>query len=287
MTDLYAGISINAVSALVAFLACWYFARKWKRPVLLLMLLGGFALLAVYLKFWFDKLWITRLLPYSNVIIVGNFTPVIAAGLAGVASRAMDGLAWRKFVALGPLVGLACWMAWRPVWSIPPKDPARFVRGMWRQNDQASCTPSSAATFLNLHGIKATAPEMATLCLTTKDGTSNLGMYRGLVLKTQGTGWRVKELVPGTFDALRAASEKRPVLMNVGLPYELPDDLDPRYARDWGWRPGTRHTATAIQPLPNGYLFVADPAVGRERWSPDALRVLWHGEAVRLEKAGE
>jgi hypothetical protein len=265
----------------------WQAAKKWNRSVLLLVLLGGFALLAVYLKFWFDMLGVTRLLPFSNAIVVGNFTPMIAAGLAGVGSRAMGGIGWRKFIALGPLVGLACWMAWRPVWSVPPNNPARLVDGVWMQNDQASCTPSAAATFLNLHDVNATASEMADLCLTTKDGTSNLGMYRGLVLKTRGTGWRVKRLEVGTIDALREAAKTSPLMLNVGLPFELPGDIDPRYTRDWGWMPGTRHTVTLIRFVDGDFLDVADPAVGHERWTTEELRVLWHGEAVQLEKASE
>jgi hypothetical protein len=60
------------------------------------------------------------------------------------------------------------------------------------------------------------------------------------------------------------------------------DDADPRYARDWGWTPGTRHNVVFFGYAPNGNPIIGDPAVGREQWSPAALDKLWHGHGLRL-----
>src|SRR5439155_26252660 len=61
----------------------------------------------------------------------------------------------------------------------------RWRRDICLQTSHATSSPAAAATLLRSHGIDTTEEEMARLCLTNPDGTSLLGLYRGLRLKTR------------------------------------------------------------------------------------------------------
>jgi hypothetical protein len=120
---------------------------------------------------------------------------------------------------------------------------------------------------------------MARLCLTSWRGTRTLGVYRGLRLKTRDTPYRVEPFA-GDYEQLLAFATS-PVLITVMLkPEDVPGHE--RYATDWGWIPGTQHTVVVLRRTERGNFIVADPATGVELWPPEALRVLWNGEAFRL-----
>ena len=139
--------------------------------------------------------------------------------------------------------------------------------------------PSAALAIglLAAYGIPATEAEMAHLCLTTRDGTSSRAIYRGLLLKTQGTSRRV-EVFRGDLSALRAL--RGPVLLNMRR--DLKADTDPRYEKKWGWRPGVAHTVVLFRSLRDGRSYVGDPAVGFEFWHQEDVETLWHGQGFRL-----
>lgn len=59
-------------------------------------------------------------------------------------------------------------------------------------------------------------------------------------------------------------------------------NVDPRYAQEWGWIPGLRHAVVLFGKKADGNLDIGDPSVGREAWTVDDLRVLWHGQGLRL-----
>jgi hypothetical protein len=225
-----------------------------------------------------DKLVLARLLPFSNVIVLGDWLPPAVALLAGLAWRRMPGRAWRKAVLVVPLVAVCGLRSYgRLFGDVPPLGQARWKAGMCRQTSQASCSPAAAATLLAARGIDATEAEMATLCLTRDAGTSMLGLYRGLKLKTRGTRWDV-EAFRGNIESLR--SEPGPVILSVRL--DPAPGVDARYQQLWGWAPGVSHTVVFFGFQSDGKTDIGDPAVGREYWREDDVRVLWHGEGLRL-----
>jgi hypothetical protein len=161
----------------------------------------------------------------------------------------------------------------------PPEVQDHRTAGVCRQTTTATCSPAAAATLLSAVRIPATEAEMARLCLTTPSGTSSRGLYRGLKLKTEGTGYHVR-VFQGDLADLRAALNQGPLLLNVKL---VPrPGVDPRFQRDWGWVPGVAHTVVLFGPLGASLFDAGDPAVGREPWDRRALDTLWHGEALQL-----
>ena len=285
-TDLLAGMGIVAAASLVAFLVAWRGSRGWGRSAVLVALLAGVASLVAYLKFVVDAAWVAGALPLSNLVVVGNWTPTIAALLAGVAWHQIGrgsgvGTAARRLLVLGPFVGLSAWLAWSVAFAEPPPTRPMVDGGLWMQSTDATCSAAAAATLLNAHGIAASEGEMARLCLTSPRGTSMWGVYRGLRLKTEGTPWRVEplgRLGGATLADLRSAGS--PVLLSAGI---LPGErADPAYTAVYGWSVGLLHTVVCFGFDDRGRALIADPTTGRERWTADDLRTLWHGQAYRL-----
>ena len=123
---------------------------------------------------------------------------------------------------------------------------------------------------------------MAQLCLTSKRGTRLHGLYRGLRIKTQTTHLRVA--VRSTGLAHLRTNVAIPVILYVKLSQQVPEE-DPRYSRDWGWRVGVPHTVVLFRFAGNDLIDMGDPGVGREFWDTQALKDLWHGLYVALEKS--
>ena len=117
------------------------------------------------------------------------------------------------------------------------------------------------------------------LCLTTTQGTSTHGLYRGLKLKTASTPWDVYLFSGTSIAELRRLSG--PVLISVELRPE--DRIDPRYQNTLGWLPGVPHSVVLLGFTAGGnFVRIADPAIGHELWSIQDLELLWHGEGVTL-----
>ena len=197
------------------------------------------------------------MLPFSSLVILADWLPPAVALLAGLAWRRMPGRTWRKTVLVLPLVGLCGYRSAARVVGEPPPLDERWKAGVCRQTSQASCSAAAAATLLRAHGIDATEAEMARLCLTRGAGTPMHGLYRGLLLKTRDTPWRV-EVFHETIGTLR--SEPGPVILSVRL--NRGANVDPRYERLWGWAPGVKHTVCFFGFRDDGTTDVGDPAVG-------------------------
>jgi hypothetical protein len=120
---------------------------------------------------------------------------------------------------------------------------------------------------------------MALLCLTSRHGTQTLGLYRGLKLKTRGTPWDVYMFTGGTIDDLRGTG---PVLLSVEL---RPEVVTMRELQGGGWMLGVPHSVVLIGFIGHERVAIADPSFGRQIWTLNELRLLWHGEGVRLVRA--
>lgn len=191
MTDLQLSLGIMGTLCLLAWVTGWRLqgggrvrAARW---VTLLMTF----VMGVYLTCLWDAPILVKLLPYSGVIILGNWLPVVASWFAGVCSSTVGIPAWRRVVFSAGLMGLSVYSLMSPLIGESPRCMnVEFERILEFQTTDQTCSAACAASLLRLHGIDATEKELTELCLT-REGTHWMGVYRGLMLKTAGTEWTV------------------------------------------------------------------------------------------------
>lgn len=281
MADLYVGLVVIAFLATATFILFRALASRCSRWVSDCLGLLVVASLFAFIRFAWYQTRLTSFLPYSNLIIVGNWFPIAGAAMAGLASSRVPGSFWRRAGCVCGLLGATSYsLIWPFLGTSPRCADVWSVDGICLQTTPQTCTPASAATLLRLHGISATEQEMAELCLT-REGTTWQGLYRGLKRKTAGTDWEVEILQCGAAELL--ALSDQPLLLTVGLPDD-PASSDPMAAAEWGWKPGVGHSVVALRRSPVGRLVVADPApgIGREEWTKDDVHYLFRGTAMRL-----
>jgi hypothetical protein len=279
MGDLYLALSL----VLVLCAVCWHLGaavggRFSRRATLSISTLaaGAFVLYAVNL---FGQLSLARLLPCASVIVLGNWLPLGAAFFAGLIGRQRAVAVWRRAVLTALLLGGGAYSACYQLWPDPPSAGDQWsLQVLCRQTTEASCSPCAAATLLRLHGIPATEREMIDLCLTDSKGTRDLGLYRGLKLKTRHTPWDI-EPFRGSLADLRKPGNT-PTLLLVRL--EPDADVGSRYHERSGWVPGVGHAVVLLGTTEDGRAIIGDPAVGLEYWSAADLKNLWRGHALRL-----
>jgi hypothetical protein len=278
---LTASFLLLAASGILAW-AGVAFARRVPRRAVQAAAVVLVAFIVLFVWRWSQAAAMARLVPYSGAVVMADFALPATAMLAGIAWSVLPGGRTRRAMVIVPLVALCAFRTFRPLAGATPEPLGdRWSRGVCIQTSTASCSAAAAATLLRAHGIDATESEMAELCLTRDNGTPMLGVYRGLVLKTRGTPWRVEILSGATNAALAYGASGSPALLSVGIPRDT-RGIDPRYQSMWGWMPGVRHTVVAFRLTDDRRVEVGDPAVGREHWSAADLHVLWHGEGLKL-----
>jgi hypothetical protein len=280
MGDLVLGYGVLAGLALALFLATVRFSRGLTPRAC--DLAGGavVALLFLYIRtLWFD-VRLASWLPLSNLIVVGNWLPLLAAVLAGLVWRRCGGLSLRQRLALAQLAAAGGLAAAYPLLGGVPRCGDRWDKlGTCLQTTPYTCSPAAAATLLRRHGIAASEQEMAGLCLT-RHGTSWQGLYRGLKLKTAGTRWDVQVCRVDADQLLRGNAE--PMILSVGL--ERGASADGAFTREFGWVPGVSHSVVLERVTSTGAAVIADPAseMCREQWDRETLEALCRGYAIRL-----
>lgn len=277
MGDIYLGLLILVVFSTVTFGVGRAIGRRVSpRTVNGLSLLTVVVLLAYIACVW-DKTLLVGLLPFSNLIVLGNWFPLEASFLGGLASTQFGMPAWRRGLTVVGLQLAGIWVVLFPLLGVAPQCGNVWSEDICLQTTKQTCSAASAATLLKLHGIDATEQELAELCLTRR-GTNWMGLYRGLKKKTAGTDWDV-EVFTGSADKLRTLNS--PAILSVGLASEA--QADRFYQAELGWRPGMRHSVVLLG-------FVTDlveigeptPDVGRERWTSRDLQELYLGQGMRL-----
>jgi hypothetical protein len=288
LNDLVAGVITLTLLIILCGLAGWRFATRVTARQSGVMAALTVLLMVVILVLLQDSLLLAYLFPYPGVVILGNTVLPMIALLSGTLAgrhRPQGNTRYRQFLIPGLLMILGFVQATRPYWGSPPATHTPYEEdGVILQTSDSSCSAASAATILHHYSIPATEGEMAILCLTRQDGTSMLGVYRGLYQKTRGTPYTVSVLAGGNISDLRRLTAEGPILLSVGLDRFTLQLVDPRYTQNWGWSPGERHAVILFGFLADGTIDVGDPAVGREHWPADALRVLWHGDGIRLKR---
>lgn len=279
MADIYVGFAIVTALSIAAFAGGLRITRSASsvRPELLGMLV--LALMAWYVVHLWHNIRMLQLLPFSNVIVLGNWFPPAAGFLAGLAWRRIEECRNRRSVVIGSLAAASLYSMVHPLLGEQPACGDLWRGNVCIQTSDNSCSAASAATLLRAYGIEATEAEMAQLCLTRR-GTTWAGLYRGLKRKTEGTRWDV-ELFQSNLQELEE-NLSEPVILSVGL--NRNQLADPNYVQDWGMIPGQPHSVVLFRFLASNAAVMGDPAVGRELWSRRDLEYLWHGEGIRLVK---
>lgn len=276
MIDLYAAMTAMVCLAIGLMIATARLARRWQKKWRLLAMLLVLGLMVADLRLWRDSLWPAPIAPLANLIVWANLTPLLGALLIGLAWGTLPGSAGRRCVLIVPMALLCLWSAHGFAFATSPQVSDHWKDGVCRQTTSATCSPAAAATILRLYGLQTKEAEMSRLCLTTIDGTSMRGLYRGLILTTRQKGLVVSPL-SCTIDDL---PRHTPAVLSVGL--QTGAKADPRFTSKWGWAPGVTHSVVLIRVLPDGRYDIGDPSVGRETWDRLAIETLWRGEGIEV-----
>ena len=282
MVDLYLGGLIIALMAAGLFLLTRLGASHlcgWQRNLFAAALVAG---LLYYIGEWWYDVRLVRWLPYSNLIVVGNWLPLAAAMLAAFVWQETTLPIAKKWFMSSLLAGIAGYSLVSPMLGQAPRCENQWDRmGSCLQTTKQTCSPACAATMLKAHGIPATEQEMAELCLT-RGGTSWQGLYRGLKLKTAGTKWDVA--VVQCRSAELSLLGKQPIILSVGL--DRGTAIDSEFTREFGWIPGVNHSVVMHGFTSSKCALISDPtqALCREEWDMNTLDTIWRGYAIRLVK---
>jgi hypothetical protein len=282
MLDIYLGLAVSLTISIVAFSVAYHFGRLASLRLGNLLTTALVLLLVLYIRDLWNNQAVASFLPYSNLIVIGNWLAPTVAILGGLAWHRLPGQFCRKCSLVGSMLAVAGYSLVHPLRGEVPHCNDRWENGVCRQSTNASCSPASAATLLRCYGIPATEQEMAELCLTRKEGTHWQGLYRGLKLKTAGTEWDVEVFSANTILELRNWAEYGPIILTVGLPKG--NGAPSTYEEEWGWIPGVSHSVVLFKFWTVEMASIGDPSVadGKEIWTENDLRILWQGRGVRL-----
>ena len=250
-----------------------------RRPAIVASIAAMFGLSMIY--FTKDRLFWAQWIPVSSMIIWSNVTVVALAIAAGASFRLPHRPRWRQWFSAIALGLLATATLFQPI--LQP-----FLRpitggNQWDghqvciQSEANTCSAAAGATLLRTAGIQVTEAEMVKHCLTDARGTPSSGLWRGLCLATKG-----KDVYPEVANVSIDHLIRRgpfPSALVVGLPRV---GADPIYVKRYGWAPGYRHSVVIYGIKSDGMVDIGDPAVGRETWSQEDLRILYRGEAITL-----
>ncbi|MFI4874925.1 MAG: cysteine peptidase family C39 domain-containing protein [Blastopirellula sp. JB062] len=225
-----------------------------------------------------------RWLPYSSLLVLGNWFPIGAAAMAAVVSNRFQERGPRRALPMGAMFGVGGFAAVYMVLGSAPLCGDHWSRdGICFQTTQKTCSAACAATLLGQYGLPASEQEMAELCFT-RQGTSWKGVYRGLKLKTANTGL---DVTAEKLDFDQLAQLNRPVLMQVGIQQWQALGAAAGNEAEEGWTPGAMHSVICLGVINDNQVLIADPNpnIGIEVWQRESLERLWRGNALYLTPA--
>lgn len=279
MFDLYVGVAIMLTVSAGLFLIGRRIAilgPRWVTNVLAIVTIAGVGAYVYYLR---DNMMMAVMLPYSNLIVLGNWFPVGVGFLGGLAWIRVYGGRIRKGIYTAVLLAVGVFALVQPLLGSPPECKNVWLGEVCMQTSDATCSAACAATLLKTVGIPAEESEMARLSLTRK-GTTWQGLYRGLKLKTQGTEWDVRVFQCSAAELRDLAGGAK--ILAVGLPRH--GNYDPRYEYEYGWIPGQLHSVVLFGFDDRGFVRIGEPTPqsGIEIWRQKDLELLWRGIGLRL-----
>lgn len=280
MTDLILGAVILAALSLGVFYLTMRLGAKLHPRLCDALAAVVLILLGFYVRDVWDNIILARWLPFSNLIVLGNGFPLAMAVLAGVAWNRVPPPTIRRLAIVALLFGSSAYAVYYPFRGQVPECGDNWEDDICRQSTHDTCSAAAAATLLRMHKIEATEQEMAKLCITRK-GTSWLGLYRGMKLKTAGTDWDV-EVFSSDGDELRQ-NKSYPAIVFMRLTAQVAD-RHPEY-ETVGWIVGTSHSSVLMDMDKDGLCLMGDPSVGRELMPLDDFKLLYEKRGIRLVRA--
>jgi hypothetical protein len=273
--DLVIGVAIQAVLTAACFWCGRSLARRCSATSAFLIALGTLAVTLAFAVTLLGRLTLSRLIPWSNAILLANLVPWGGGFMSGLVAGQTTIPLWRRAGVTVMLLTLSWYTLVRDLVSENPS-PGRpnFLDGMCMQTTPASCSPCSAVAVLMEYGIRATEREMMQLCLTRYGGTPELGLYRGIKLKTAGTPWEVRILQTDLEGLLRVGRLPAVLLVNA---------VDGSVSAGPWWQASRPdHAVVLFRWTDNGRAEIGDPSSGRSVWPLERLQRRWKGTGLYL-----
>src|SRR5690348_7885122 len=159
MTDLLIGILIIGLLSAILLVAMLRLSQSLPLRTSNLLAIMIVAMLLANSILVQDKVALTHLLPVSNLVVVGNWSPLLVAALAGLIWRRVPGTSFRRSAVVGALVLVCLVNIYRPILGARPEMNDRWSRGVCLQTSRASCSPAAAATLLRAYHIPTNEQE--------------------------------------------------------------------------------------------------------------------------------
>jgi hypothetical protein len=169
MLDLQLSLAAMIGLCVLSALAGARLQERAARRTVCTLLAAVCGLMAVYLIWIWDRPLLSRVLPFSGVIILGNWLPVIGSFFAGICAQTKK-IVWMRRMALGATMAVLCgYSLVRPLLGDAPSCvPLNEGQLLDFQTTDNTCSAACAAGLLRIHGIPATERELAELCLTRR-----------------------------------------------------------------------------------------------------------------------
>ncbi|OYP37053.1 hypothetical protein [Rhodopirellula sp. MGV] len=292
--DLWVAIAFIAAVSGLAFIAGWKLSLSVyrTRPLLLIECI---LLLLVFAFGLANRLFWASAIPNPAAMCWSNWLPVFLCFAAGLATHVCAlRPSWRGVTALA-MLSLAVAFLLQPVmrpnlYPISIAEEADWDHNVCLQSDGASCGPAAAATLLRHHSMldrakrqlgwegRSSEAMMANLCLTSSQGTSSLGLVRGLRLAIDGSRYNVSVASdnPTTWNASGQLPNLAVVCFRGG---ERNDPVRRLLGTD-----GEAHAVMVLGRTPQGLWKIGDPAVGWRLYTDEYFRRIFTGEAIYLAK---
>ncbi len=280
MLDLWVAVGILLILSTILF----YVGSRFGSSNALPIISTGFIL--VFATMLHGNLILVKILPVSNVIILGNWLPLGAALLAGILYSRPTTPRWRKTMLAFAILA-AGWLT--VIWFAFPERFSslnRYRNGICLQSHPATCSACAAVTLLGYYGIESDEQEMAALCLTSGRGTHLLGIYRGLKLKTRGTAYEVRVVRCDYAELAQTGMTPMLIPVNMATAGQSPEtslaNFRSRLLRVLG---RTHHCVVLFGFNDAGKPLIGDPAnflYGPAEWTDDELRQYWLGSGFQI-----
>ena len=276
MNDLTVAIIILGCAILACLLGGFWIGSRGSRCSRMSVQLVALVLMVGYITCLWNQPVLTRLMPTSSLIILANWLPLWGSFFVGIYVATQIGTYRRAILSVLTLL-LCVYSSVAPTLGEPPCCAANLSRSeLQSQTTPHTCSAACAVSVLRLHGIEASESELAELCLT-RSGTHWLGLYRGLMLKTEDSAWTVAVESFSETSFFRLCST--PCVLSVNV------DTKCFGARsDHGFMKNVGHSVVCLGRSGASRVAVFDPSpdFGVEDWGHDIFRAVKSGVVLRL-----